>query len=916
MMANNGDSYHPQMDQHASLLRILPPRPAAESIPRTHLVERLVRNDAPPIMVVQGPAGYGKSTLMQQAKTECDKRNVCTGWLTLHESDNDVVRLFRTLQILLEHLPASGGPRAQHDTPPGQIHMPDWLLGQLLTLDRNVVLFIDEFQVLIDSFSLTFFSEFFLRLPSHIRVVVSSRTVPDIGLPRLMIMEKAGLIRPADLAFTPSEVEQLFHKFDLENQQIATIYNATEGWPAAVQLYRLSLAHGDGRKSLQRNAFFQPWQLSDYLTDNVLALHPKDVQVFFLETSFLGRMCGPLCDAVTGRSDSRELLIELEKSGLFVRSLDETLEWFQYHSLFSEALKSIQRKINQAREREVHDIAARWYKERGYFEDALNHAIDNRDYALATECLGPWASQLIMDGNLTTVEKWYDRIPLTDLEQHPDLLIKMAWALAFLRRHKKLSDVITALDRMRDDAKSHARTEQDVVRAMIATLSDDIHGMNEYAQKLEKTTIDRTDEFSLFQAGATSILKGHLALFSGDFDLADELLLLGRTYGRQAKSPFTVLGSISTSAINLMIRGKLSEALELLRAAPSEAYLPLDQSVAYAAYAASFVSTLYERNELIDARNMFDRACDVILNSAQVDFLAIACVAMTRLYDSIGLSGSATSLIEDIEGIAHGNFIPRLLRLVTWEKIRRRIISGDIRQARIEANRIKTSRSQLPEGWIPFSEDTEGQIINVIRLQIHERDTDAALPLIAMEMKKATKQRRVRRQIKLLILDAMARDTAGDESRAFQSLYNALDLAQPGQYIRQFVDEGRLAVNLLRRTLQGSNPDLGGLTKIEQARMEFVRTLLAAAGVDFEHSPTGKKEPPVSSEPLSDREREIYTLLLQGLRNREIAQSLAISENTVKFHLKNLYTKLGVTTRTRAISVIGPRPLGLPESER
>ncbi|HTO40229.1 MAG TPA: LuxR C-terminal-related transcriptional regulator [Rhizomicrobium sp.] len=908
------DKFHSPIELQATLLRLSPPRPATGSIARAQLVKRLVADDAPPIMIVQGPAGYGKSTLMQQAKAERDSRAVCTGWLSLHESDNDVARLFRTLQLLLEQLPVSPPPSEapQHyRSANAQTYLPDWFLGQLLSLGTEVVLFIDEFQALKSTGSLAFFSEFLLRLPSRIRVVVSSRTVPDIGLPRLMIMEKAGLIRPTDLAFTPAEVDQLFLSLDIEREHVTSIYTVTEGWPAAIQLYRLSLAHADGRKSLQDSVSFQPWQLDDYLVDNVLSLYSQDVQSFFLETAILSRMCGALCDAVTKRNNSRHLLIEFEKSGLFVRSLDIQTEWFQYHSLFSEVLKKLLRKTAPAREHEIHDIAARWYKDKGYFEDALFHALENKDYALAAQCMAAWASQLIMDGNLATVEKWFDQIPLPYLEKHPELLIKIAWALAFLRRHKKLNDVIASMDRIEAQAKPGAEADQGVVRAMICTINDDIPGMKAHASRLDETVFDRSDEFSIFQAGSTSILKGHLALFSGDFDKADELLALGRTYGKSANSPFTVLGSISTSAVNLMIRGKLSEALDLLRDAPSDAYLPLDQSVAYAAYAASYISALYERSDLINAKKIFDSAHSVILSSAQVDFLAIAAVSISRLYDSTGLASSATALLDDVEAIAQSNTIPRLLRLVTWEKLRRKILAGDIRKARQEASRIKADRSQQIEGWIPFSEDTEGHVVNMIRLLIHERDGQAAIALIEMELKHATRQRRTRRQIKLLLLDALARDGTGDTRQAQRSLNGALDLARPSQYVRQFLDEGKLAVELLRRALDASEETGSAISVAERTRTDFIKVILAAAGIDISLGPAGREAQPLF-EPLSDREREIYALLLQGLRNREIAQSLQISENTVKFHLKNLYGKLGVTNRSKAITVGAPTHLASP----
>lgn len=912
VMNNKTDKFHSPIELQATLLRLSPPRPATGSISREHLIKRLVSADAPPIMVVQGPAGYGKSTLMQQAKVECDKEGLCTGWLSLHESDNDITRLFRTVQLLLDNLFVSAG---SSDTPQihrgtaTRAHLSDWFLNQLLSLDRETVLFIDEFQALKSAAPQEFFSDLFLRLPNSVRVVVSSRKVPEIGLPRLMIMEKAGLIRPTDLAFTPAEVNQLFVNLNVERPQIESIYNVTEGWPAAIQLYRLSFAHADGRKPVQSSGSFQPWQLNDYLVDNVLSLYPQDIQDFFLSTSVLSRLCGALCDEVTKRSNSRELLIEFEKSGLFVRSLDIRREWFQYHSLFSEVLKKQLRKSAPEREQEIHHVAANWYKEKGYYEDALFHALENKDYELAAECMSLWASQLIMDGNLTTVEKWYDQIPLKYLENHPDLLIKIAWALTFLRRHRKLGDVLASMDKIKTQTPPRPETDQGVVRAMICTISDDIPGMNDHAAKLDETVFDKADEFSIFQAGSTSILKGHLAIFAGDFDRAEDLLALGRTYGKSANSPFTVLGSISTSAVNLMIRGKLSEAIDLLRDAPSEAYLPLDQSVAYAAYAASYISALYERSDLTNAKKIFDQAQNVILSSAQVDFLSIAAVSISRLYDSMGMASSASALLDDVEAIAGSNSIPRLMRLITWEKLRRKILAGDVRQARLEALRIKTGRSQLPDGWIPFSEDTEGHIINMIRLLIHERDVQAAIPLIEMELRRAAKQQRVRRQIKLLILDALAQDGAGDTKRSQRSLNTALDLARPGGYVRLFLDEGRLSVELLRRELADTEEKGSSASSVARARADFVKMILAAAGIDVSLN-RGARDAPTLLEPLSDREKEIYSLLLEGLRNKDIAENLQISENTVKFHLKNLYGKLGVTNRSKAITIVGPDATG------
>jgi LuxR family maltose regulon positive regulatory protein len=198
---------------------------------------------------------------------------------------------------------------------------------------------------------------------------------------------------------------------------------------------------------------------------------------------------------------------------------------------------------------------------------------------------------------------------------------------------------------------------------------------------------------------------------------------------------------------------------------------------------------------------------------------------------------------------------------------------------------------------------------------IHERDVRAAIPLIEMEFKQAVKQRRIRRQIKLLILGALAHDGAGDAKQTQRSLNAAMDLARPGQYVRQFLDEGRLSVELLRRELDVLDERGTGTSGLERSRTDFIKVILAAAGIDVSLRPGGR-DAPALLEPLSDREKEIYSLLLEGLRNREIADHLQISENTVKFHLKNLYGKLGVTNRSKAITIIGTDPVSQPVRRR
>ena len=882
-----------------SLLRLSPPRPLSGIIARARLLSRIVADSALPIVIIQGPAGHGKSTLMQQAHGECERLGIVAGWLTLHDADNDPTRLIRTLHALLEQIERSSGHRRRGDLqrPGSRGSRADWMVGRLAGLQRPVTLFIDEFQVLTGAEALAFFHQLLTALPPGVRIVIGSRTLPEIGLSRLLVTQQADILKPADLLFTRQEMEDFFATIDtyLSPREIDAIYQRTEGWPAAVQLYRLSLANAEVRKSLGVNVF-QPRQLTEYLTDNVLSILPHEVQTFFLETSPLVRMSGALCDVIMRRSDSRELLAQLEESGLFVRSLDASLQWFQYHSLFAGFLRAQLHRTEPAREREVHALAAAWFRDNGHLEDAITHALAIEDYELATECLESWSGQLVMQGNLLTVERWFHRLPSEYTRRRPKLLVRIAWALGFMRRHEQLADVLSLLD-----AHAEADTSQSVVRSMVCILKDDIAGAQAYAEA-SAARGHGMDTFSRFEAGATAILQGHLALFSGELDLARDYLVVGRTCGKQAGSAFTVLGSLATAAVNLTVQGRLSEASELLNVAPADTCLTLDQSVASAAYAASYIYVLYQSNQLEAARKLFEQSFEVIAGAAQVDFLAIACVSMIRLHDAEGNDTRASALLEEAESIGHAGNWPRLLRLLAWERVRRAILAGDPGRAAAMAARIGDSVEPVPRGWCPFSEETEGAVINRIRLAIHQGGEAEARPLLDRELQAAVKHGRVHRRIKLLFLRAIAQHRRGEMTAAFEDSREALRLARTG-YIRVFLDEGAPAIELLtaawKQELHNIPRWAASVAPHAGAEENMIESLLILAGAAPAHSEA--LEALDLSEPLSSRETEIVTLLARGMFNREIGERLFISENTVKFHLKNIYAKLGVKSRSQAI---------------
>lgn len=868
------------------------------------------------VILVQGPAGHGKTTLMAQAKVRSEEARICTGWLTFEEADNDPHRFFVHLQAVVASLrqtqegaedPEEGGLAEE-----GRWHRKDWLINHLVEIGAPVSLFLDEFQLITNKAIHVFMRELLAHLPDGVRIFIGSRTIPELGLARLMVNNQALVFRADDLCFSADEVARFFaaaSDLNVRHDEIEIIYRQTDGWPAALQLFRLTLVNPAVRLSLHKLGAFRLPELAEYLVDNVLALQSAEIQAFLIRTSLLTRLCAPLCDVVMGSQGSQEILVFLERAGLFVRSLGPEQHWFKYHTMFSSFLQEQMRQTWQ-REAiiEVHRRAAEWYSEQGLFEEAMHHYIAANQYGLATKILELWSSRLIADAHLATVERWYDRLPLEEIEKRPDLLVKIAWALTFLRRHVKLATILDSLQQQERLGHKPSVTNAEVVRAMAALLADDLTKSYEIIRQVDVYRSNPVG-FAAFELGAAANLSGYFALSAGDFEGAHEVLRIARAYSDCADAAFSWGYSVSNTGITSIIQGRLQEALDRFRLAIADPRIFRDESFAAASLVSCYIQALYETNELDAAEALFGEFKHVIKEAALLDYLAVAYVTMARIHDARDHPGAATALLDEAESIGFANALPRLVRLISWERVRRKLLHGDVDQASFSANRIRSSteEARLPQGWIPFSEDTEGEAIGRIRLVLHLSQAEAALRMIAGELQAAQTKGRIRRQIKLHLLEAMAHRQNGNDSAAYRCLGDAVSLAEEGRFIRTFLEEGKSLTDLLREKCSLSLAGKSSPEMVPDTSPTYPQLLLQAIGADHGKERMEHRFEPL--EPLTQRETEILVYLARGVSNKEMARRIYLSENTVKFHLKNIYSKLAVSSRLQAINAA--RQMGL-----
>ena len=295
---------------------------------------------------MSAPAGFGKTTLLTDwlGETPDDDRSVA--WLSLDPADNEPTSFWTYVVSALQGAVPSIGSSALEliaSSPMPTDLVLTTLLNDLAAAPGEVWLVLDDYH-LVDKTEIGQGMIFLLdHLPSHVHVMLSTRADPDLQLARWRARSELVEIRAADLRFTSDEAASYLNEatgLRLAAKDVETLEERTEGWIAALQLAALSIKGRDDASSFIARFAGNDRYIVDYLVEEVLQHQPEPVREFLLRSAVLDRLTGPLCDAVTGCDDGRDMLMALERANLFLVALDDQREWYRYHHLFADVLRA------------------------------------------------------------------------------------------------------------------------------------------------------------------------------------------------------------------------------------------------------------------------------------------------------------------------------------------------------------------------------------------------------------------------------------------------------------------------------------------------------------------------------------------------------------------------------------------------
>jgi LuxR family maltose regulon positive regulatory protein len=394
------------------------PQLRARIVARDRLVERLVSGARGKLTVVSAPAGWGKTTAVLEWRQRAGHGRPFA-WVTLDTDDSDPARFWASVVYAIDRvLPGRVAAAARlvdaRRTDIEHLVVPH-LVNGLAESGEPLVLVLDDYQTVQSSEVSAQLDLLVEALPPGVNITIVSRARPDLDLARLRVQGELTELLTADLRFSTAEAAELLLDtlgLRLSADDVHALQKCTEGWAAALQLAALSLQVRQGQDAAAaiRDFSGHDQHLVDYLGAEVLDGLDDDVASFLVQTSILSRMTPSLCDAVTGRDDSAQMLRRVEGANLFVVRLDAGQQWFRYHRLFADVLRLRLAASPPGEVAELHRRAAAWYDDEGAATDAVRHALLAHDPAAAHAIVSKHWNSWYNLGRLRTVSDWLDAL--------------------------------------------------------------------------------------------------------------------------------------------------------------------------------------------------------------------------------------------------------------------------------------------------------------------------------------------------------------------------------------------------------------------------------------------------------------------------------------------------------------------------
>ncbi|MEK4426857.1 LuxR C-terminal-related transcriptional regulator [Solibacillus sp. FSL K6-1523] len=814
------------------------PQSMPETVERTRLYETFRNNTLKKVTILRAPAGYGKTTLLNQWLKHTKEQ---IAWVSVDFADNDPIRFWTYVVHAVANASQSDldkvlKPLFQSQDVATFEFLIDALLHEFNAMEENLHIVMDDYHLIENTLIHQMMTQLIEQLPEHVHVYLTTRTALPLPIAKWRAKQWLCELNTDQLRFTYQEARQFYamKNLTLHNQEnLQLIVERTEGWIAGLLLASLST---NPESEQHWNMPEQPY-VSEFLLQEIITTLSPPTQEFLLRTSLLNELDPSICNTLTQRIDSYELLEELEEKGLFIIRLQSAKSVFRYHHLFAEVLQNeFKRRYSVQQVTQFASETATLLHDVGDFVSAIELALQHDFFEQADLWITEHLTELYLSGQTATFMRWLHHLRSSSYTVPYEMLVMGVITSLSTSDIEVASSLMQELEIRQHTEQWMDQIENEAIANIYETVKayaiistgGDLQLAKEIIQKqLTKETVpSRWDEvpmqYNLFEYKLlrTSIgSKGKLPTMEDGTAIAN--------FFRETTTIITAF-SYGVSAESLYERNLIDLTKKEVELAIQYGYQYKDPGLLIPMYLLKAKIYIYEK-QLISAQAMLRQVTESVKEK-------------------------------------HWLMTLRIMQAYCY------VLAGDIKNAEMELLATKTNQ--------PF-----WMLVNARLLLLKEQPEDA-LMIVIQTKTKAQFDHQVATIIEASVLEVICHNRMGNTDIALAILHEALEQSAPYFYIRTFLDEEEIHPLLERYFKQLQEDD----SKRKSISLYYLQQLQIdkSTNISFDNV-------------LTLREQEVFNLLAEGVTNREIADQLHLSEGTVRVYLSTIYSKLGVNSRAKAI---------------
>jgi LuxR family maltose regulon positive regulatory protein len=886
--------------QQAITTKVQPPRDAS-LIDRPRLLELAAQVQEKRLSLVKAPSGFGKTSLAITWAGPLARTGHRVAWFSIDKDDDEPSQFLFYLCHALRHACGEVGRPALGLLQEATLIRPQTVLSSLVNdlaeVDDEICLFLEDYHWVTDTAIHDAVRFLLQRAPPHFHLIIITRLEPPLPVAELRAQNKLLEIDAAALRFTLEETQQFFECEGLGRltpTELRLFHERAEGWPAVLRIVASTVSQSKetiGQYARELSGTLRP--IRDYLAEMIDRL-PRDMAIFMLRTAILDRFSAPLCQAVTQYASAQQCLESIAGSQMLLVPLDHEGRWYRYHTLLVEYLRQRLEAELGPDTAPLHQRAAQWYAAQEQWTDAVRHAIMAGDKEQAAIWIANCAMELVRQGDLLTLLSWQRLFPI--MQRPIKLKLAIAWGMALAVRLDEASLLLAEVeDDLADERSSENATlvaERTAIRACAIALGDDSHN----ALSVAEACLSQSNDPWAANVASNVVRFGHLK--SGN---------LGNFYA----TPWIPYSSnedkryLFAAVYRRCLQG-VAELQQLHIATAERHYIDAvtlaDQHMGPNSVAAALPSCLlaqirYEQGNMDEAeRLLFDRL-PIVSSAAMLECVLSAYIVLVRLAGSRMNLSRAYALLEQAENLGRTRRWGRLIAAALLERVRLFCLEGRISESLASLDHFSRLAADHPVSRpCAWSDIHRYSALSRAHVDLARGQPESAVSILKSLQREAVEANNYYFGLRVTTDLAVANFRAGESAGATAAIREVLNAGLQNGLYQTVLDQG---------------PEIGML--LSKARDAATRTGESAGLLSYIDRLLGdchaRYQPQIESastqalaEPLSPREGEVLGLIAQGRSNKEIAKLLAITPETVKTHVKNIFIKFNVEKRAHAVS--------------